>query len=30
MVLEYCKYLAILAREGFLSLGPKEKPEAKA
>ena len=32
MTLEYCKYLAILAREGFLSLGPKEqaKPAAPA
>lgn len=25
MVMEYCKYLAILGREAFLSLGPKEK-----
>lgn len=30
MTVEYCKYLAILAREGFLSLGPKDAPEAKA
>ncbi len=28
MSLEYCKYLAILAREGFLSLGPKEHAKA--
>lgn len=28
MVLEYCKYLAILAREGILSLGPRETPGA--
>lgn len=28
MILEYCKYLAILAREAFLSLGPDE-PAAK-
>ena len=27
MVLEYCKYLAILGREAFLSLGPKEKAD---
>lgn len=26
LVVEYCKYLAILAREGFLSLGPKDEP----
>ena len=26
MILEYCKYLAILAREGFLSLGPDAPP----
>lgn len=30
MVVEYCKYLAILARESFLSLGPKDKPEKTA
>jgi uncharacterized SAM-binding protein YcdF (DUF218 family) len=24
MIVEYCKYLAILGREGFLSLGPKD------
>jgi uncharacterized SAM-binding protein YcdF (DUF218 family) len=30
MVVEYSKYLAILAREGFLSLGPKEKKAAPA
>ena len=28
MVLEYCKYLVILAREAILSLGPKEHPKA--
>ena len=30
MTVEYCKYLAILGREAFLKLGPKEKaaPEA--
>ena len=27
MVVEYCKYLAIFAREAFLSLGPKDEPE---
>ena len=26
MVVEYCKYLAILGREGVLSLGPREAP----
>ena len=26
MVLEYCKYLAILGREGVLGLGPRERP----
>ena len=26
MTLEYCKYLAILARESLLSLGPKDHP----
>ena len=31
MIVEYCKYLAIFARESFLSLGPKDQPEeAKA
>jgi uncharacterized SAM-binding protein YcdF (DUF218 family) len=25
MIVEYCKYLAILGREAFLGLGPKEK-----
>ena len=30
MVLEYCTYLAILAREGFLSLGPDDKAAEKA
>lgn len=29
MILEYCKYLAILAREAFLSLGPDEPAEPK-
>jgi uncharacterized SAM-binding protein YcdF (DUF218 family) len=31
MIVEYCKYLAILGREAFLGLGPKEKavPTAK-
>jgi uncharacterized SAM-binding protein YcdF (DUF218 family) len=31
MIVEYCKYLAILGREAFLGLGPKEKaaPAAK-
>lgn len=28
LTLEYCKYLTILAREGFLSLGPKDEPAA--
>lgn len=28
MVLEYCKYLAILGREGILSLGPSRDEEA--
>jgi len=27
MTVEYCKYLAILGREAFLKLGPKEKAE---
>lgn len=26
MVVEYCKYLAILAREGLLGLGPRDTP----
>ncbi|WP_421737617.1 YdcF family protein [Caulobacter sp.] len=26
MIVEYCKYLAILGREAFLGLGPKDKP----
>ncbi|KSB91430.1 hypothetical protein AS593_11200 [Caulobacter vibrioides] len=26
MIVEYCKYLAILGREAFLNLGPKDKP----
>jgi len=29
MILEYCKYLAILAREGVLGLGPREAPAAQ-
>lgn len=29
MVVEYCKYLAILAREGVLGLGPREAPAAQ-
>ena len=28
MVVEYCKYLAILGREGVLGLGPREAPAA--
>ncbi len=28
LTLEYCKYLAILTREGFLALGPKDEPAA--
>jgi hypothetical protein len=28
MVVEYCKYLAILGREAMLSLGPRETPAA--
>ncbi len=28
LVVEYCKYLAILARESVLSLGPKDAPAA--
>ena len=28
MVMEYCKYLAILAREAVLGLGPRETPAA--
>ena len=28
MVVEYCKYLVILAREAILSLGPRERPPA--
>jgi len=27
MILEYCKYLAVFARETFLSLGPRATPE---
>lgn len=30
MIVEYCKYLAILGREAFLGLGPKEKAAAAA
>jgi len=30
MTVEYCKYLAILGREAFLKLGPKEKVDQKA
>ncbi len=30
MTVEYCKYLAILGREAFLKLGPKEKAGAPA
>lgn len=30
LAVEYCKYLAILTREGFLSLGPKDKPPEEA
>ena len=26
MIIEYCKYLAVLAREAFLSLGPRDAP----
>ena len=29
MVMEYCKYLAILGREGILGLGPRAAPAAK-
>lgn len=29
MVVEYCKYLAILAREAVLGLGPREAPRAQ-
>lgn len=29
MVLEYCKYLAILGREAVLGLGPRESPAAQ-
>jgi hypothetical protein len=27
MILEYCKYLAVLARETLLDLGPKNAPK---
>jgi len=30
MVVEYCKYLAILGREGVLGLGPREAPAAQS
>lgn len=30
MIVEYCKYLAILGREAFLGLGPKEKAATAA
>jgi uncharacterized SAM-binding protein YcdF (DUF218 family) len=30
MTLEYCKYLVILARESFLSLGPRERAPVPA
>lgn len=30
LVVEYCKYLAILAREGVLSVWPKDEPAAAA
>ena len=30
MILEYSKYLAILSREAFLSLGPREAPKGEA
>ena len=30
MIVEYCKYLAILGREAFLGLGPKEKAAPSA
>ena len=30
MIVEYCKYLAILGREAILSLGPKDAPERDA
>ncbi|MBV9996803.1 MAG: YdcF family protein [Caulobacteraceae bacterium] len=30
MILEYCKYLAVLTRETILSLGPKTAPASKA
>jgi len=30
MIVEYCKYLAILGRETFLGLGPKEKAASAA
>lgn len=29
MILEYCKYLAVFARESFLGLGPRPAPEPK-
>jgi hypothetical protein len=30
MVVEYCKYLAILGREAVLGLGPREPVDAPA
>jgi hypothetical protein len=30
MILEYCKYLAVLARETVLGIGPKPAPPAAA
>jgi hypothetical protein len=30
MVVEYCKYLAILGREIVLSLGPRDRPQPAA
>lgn len=30
MIVEYCKYLAVMAREAFLRLGPDEAPSDKA
>ena len=30
MIVEYCKYLAILGREAFLGLGPKDKAASSA
>jgi uncharacterized SAM-binding protein YcdF (DUF218 family) len=30
LILEYCKYLAVLARETLLGLGPKSPPRQEA